>query len=32
MDYLDEQILETKWELERKKHDTLETGIYVEED
>nr|WP_289707069.1 hypothetical protein [Enterocloster clostridioformis] len=32
MDYLDEQILKTKWELERKKHDTLETGIYVEEE
>lgn len=29
MDYYDEELLEAKRELERKKHTTIETGIYV---
>lgn len=29
MDYYDEELLETKRELERKKHTTIETGIYA---
>ena len=32
MEYYDEQILEARWEEERRKHTTLETGIYVEDD
>ena len=29
MEYFDEEILEARRELERLKHTTLETGIYV---
>lgn len=29
MEYFDEEIINAKWELERLKHTTLETGIYV---
>lgn len=32
MEYIDEKILEAKRELERQKHTTLETGIYVEDE
>lgn len=32
MEYFDEEILEAKRELERMKHTTLETGIYVEDE
>lgn len=32
MDYFDEELLEAKWELERQKHTTLETGIYAGEE
>lgn len=32
MEYYDEQILEARWEEERRKHTTLETGIYVDDD
>lgn len=32
MKYYDEKILEARWEEERLKHTTLETGIYVEDD
>ena len=32
MDYLDEELLEAKRELERQRHTTLETGIYAGEE
>lgn len=32
MDYMDEEILEARWELERQKHTTLETGMYAGEE
>lgn len=32
MEYFDEKILDAKRELERLKHTTLETGIYVEDE
>lgn len=32
MEYFDEEILDAKRELERLKHTTLETGIYVEDE
>ncbi len=32
MEYYDEEILEARWEEERRKHTTLETGIYVEDE
>ena len=32
MEYYNEEILEARWEDERRKHTTLETGIYVEDE
>lgn len=32
MEYFDEEIINAKWELERLKHTTLETGIYVRDE
>lgn len=29
MEYFDEDILEAKWELEKQRHTTLDTGIYA---
>ena len=32
MEYFDEEILEARREMERLKHTTLETGIYVDDE
>jgi len=32
MEYMDEKILESRKELERQQHTTLETGIYIEDE
>ena len=32
MGYFDEELLEKKWQMEKQKHTTIETGIYAGDD